>query len=77
MRTFMNFSRHVEFAEANCQTYSIDLLRSYLSICSEIDVVAKMLCERYHPSCHPALANRQSGPERFDPAQLAPPCRRI
>ena len=43
---FHEFSRHVEFAEANFQTYSIDLLRLYLSICSEIDVVAKMLCER-------------------------------
>ena len=43
---FHEFSRHVEFAEANFQTYSIDLLRLYLSICSAIDVVAKMLCER-------------------------------
>ena len=41
-----DFSRHVEFAEANFETYSIDLLRLYLSICSEVDVIAKLLCRR-------------------------------
>jgi len=40
------FSRRVEFAEANFSTYSIDLLRLYLSICSEIDVAGKLLCQR-------------------------------
>ena len=40
------FSRQVEFAEANFPTYSVYLSRLYLTICSEIDVVAKLLCER-------------------------------
>ena len=40
------FSRHVEFAEANFGTYSVDLLRLYLSICSEVDVIGKLLCQR-------------------------------
>jgi len=40
------FSRQVEFADANFSTYSVTLLRLYLFICSEIDVVAKLLCQR-------------------------------
>jgi hypothetical protein len=40
------FSRHVEFDPANFPTYSVTLLRLYLSICSEVDVVAKLLCQR-------------------------------
>jgi len=40
------FSRQVEFAKDNLATYSVTLLRLYLSICSEVDVVAKMLCQR-------------------------------
>jgi hypothetical protein len=40
------FSRQVEFAPANFPTYSVTLLRLYLSIGSEIDVVAKLLCQR-------------------------------
>jgi hypothetical protein len=40
------FSRQVEFADANFKTYSVALTRLYLSICSEIDVVAKLICQR-------------------------------
>jgi hypothetical protein len=41
------FSRHVEFVEKpNFATYSVTLVRLYLSICSEVDVVAKLLCQR-------------------------------
>jgi hypothetical protein len=40
------FSRQVEFAEANFATYSVILARLYLSVCSEVDVVAKLLCQR-------------------------------
>jgi hypothetical protein len=39
-----SFSRHVEFAEGNLATYGVTLLRLYLSIGSETDVVAKLLC---------------------------------
>jgi hypothetical protein len=41
-----SFSRQVEFAQANFPTYSVTLLRLYLSICSEIDVIGKLLCQR-------------------------------
>jgi hypothetical protein len=44
------FSRQVEFAEANFPMYSVYLARLYLSICSEIDVVAKLLCQRIEPA---------------------------
>ncbi|MBD2146989.1 hypothetical protein [Sphaerospermopsis sp. FACHB-1194] len=37
------FSRYVEFSENNYNTYSIEFTRIYLSVCSEIDVVAKIL----------------------------------
>jgi hypothetical protein len=40
------FSRHVEFVDANFSTYSVTLVRLYLSICSEVDVIAKLLCQR-------------------------------
>src|SRR5271166_1062392 len=43
------FSRQVEFAEANFPTYSVFLAGLYVSICSEIDVVAKLLCKRIKP----------------------------
>jgi hypothetical protein len=39
-------SRYIEFTEANYRTYSVELLRLYLSICSEVDVIGKLLCTR-------------------------------
>jgi hypothetical protein len=48
-----SFSRRVEFAEANFPTYSVYLAGLYLSICSEIDVVAKLLCKRIKPDENP------------------------
>jgi hypothetical protein len=36
------FSREVEFSAANFSTYSVTLVRLYLSICSEVDVIAKL-----------------------------------
>jgi hypothetical protein len=44
-----SFSRYVDFSEANFPTYSVYLARLYVSICSEIDVVAKLLCKRIKP----------------------------
>ena len=38
-------SRYVEFTERNYSTYSIEMVRLYLSICSEVDVVLKDLCK--------------------------------
>jgi len=39
----IGLSRYIEFNIANYSTYSIELTRIYLSVCSEIDVVAKAL----------------------------------
>jgi len=48
-----SFSRKVEFAEGNFPTYSVYLAGLYVSICSEIDVVAKLLCQRIRPDSKP------------------------
>src|SRR6476659_8836515 len=40
------YSRYLEFHESNFSAFSINLARLYLSICSEVDVVAKLLCHR-------------------------------
>jgi hypothetical protein len=42
-------SRIIEFEQANFPTHSVYLARLYLSICSEIDVVAKLLCKWIGP----------------------------
>jgi hypothetical protein len=39
------YSRYLEFDEANFAAYSVNFARLYLSICSEIDVILKMLCK--------------------------------
>jgi hypothetical protein len=48
-----SLSRIIEFGEDNYKTHSVRLARLYLSICSEIDVVAKLLCARIAPSQRP------------------------
>jgi hypothetical protein len=40
------YSRYLEFHDKNFGAFSINLARLYLSICSEVDVMAKMICER-------------------------------
>jgi hypothetical protein len=45
--------RFVEFSEANFSTYSVELVRLYLSIGSEVDVVAKLLCGQIDSSKQP------------------------
>ena len=47
------FSRFVEFNEDNYKTYSVHLVRLYLAIGSEIDVVAKLLCRQIDPQKRP------------------------
>jgi hypothetical protein len=39
------YSRYIEFDARNFAAYSVNFARLYLSICSEIDVVLKMLCK--------------------------------
>lgn len=45
-----SLSRVIEFDTQNFSTFSVTLTRLYLSICSEINVVAKLLCARIAPS---------------------------
>ena len=46
-----DLSRYIEFNSNNYSTYSIELARIYLAVCSEIDVVAKLLSNSLgHPN---------------------------
>lgn len=42
-------SRYIEFTKENNKTYSIELVRLLLSAASEVDVVAKLLCNKVSP----------------------------
>lgn len=59
-----NTARFVEPAQANFKTYSIEYARLYLAIGSEIDVVAKLLCEKIERTAklpeRPAIDNFRS-----------------
>ncbi|HLA29008.1 MAG TPA: hypothetical protein VJZ49_14065 [Syntrophales bacterium] len=41
----VGISRFIEFSEDNYKVYSIEFVKLFLSICSEVDVVAKLLCK--------------------------------
>ena len=45
-----SLSRIVEFSKDNFSTYSVHFARLYLSVCSEIDVVSKLLCAQIKSS---------------------------
>ncbi len=45
-----NVSRYIEFCEQNFDVYSIELARLLSAAASEVDVIAKLLCERFQPS---------------------------
>ena len=40
------YSRYLEFHQKNFSAFSINLARLYLAICSEVDVLARVICER-------------------------------
>ncbi len=44
-----NSSRYVEFCDANMGTYSIEFAHLLLASTSEVDVVAKLLCQKLAP----------------------------
>ena len=52
-----SLSRIIEFALENFSTFSVFLSRLHLSVCSEIDVVAKLLCTRIAPTKSPERIN--------------------
>ncbi len=41
----VKISRFIEISEDNYAVYSVELTKLFLSICSEVDVVAKLLCK--------------------------------
>lgn len=43
-------SRYVEFSTANCGVYSIELAHLLFAASSEVDVVAKLLCQSLDPT---------------------------
>lgn len=45
----IRLARWVEFAEANFQCYSIEIARLFMAACSEVDVVAKLVCNSISP----------------------------
>lgn len=45
-----NTGRYVEIAQNNFRTYSIEFARILLSASSEVDVVAKLVCQRIDPN---------------------------
>lgn len=46
---FLSTLKYVEFEKANYKTYSLEFLKMYLSVCSEIDVVGKCLASSVNP----------------------------
>src|SRR5688500_7110661 len=49
-RDLENISRYIEFANANLETYSVELTHLLLSASSEVDVVMKQLCSLLDPT---------------------------
>jgi hypothetical protein len=45
-------SRYIEFSEANLGCYSLELTRILMMASSEVDVIAKQLCEGIEPGCN-------------------------
>ena len=48
----LSLSRIIDFSKENFKTHSVHLTRMYLSICSEIDVVSKLLCSKIDLKSH-------------------------
>ncbi len=45
-KELINLSRYIQIDEKNYDTYSLELLKLYLSVSSEVDVVARLLCKK-------------------------------
>lgn len=52
-KDFIETLNYVEFAEDNFSTYSIEFERLLLAICSEVDVLCKLLCKEITPMKSP------------------------
>ncbi len=47
---FIETKRYVEFSTDNQKTYSVEYLKLYQAVCSEIDVVGKEIAQRVNPN---------------------------
>lgn len=52
-RQMLATERYIEFSELNFSTFSVELLKLYQAVCSEIDVVGKMLAKEVNPGFNP------------------------
>lgn len=50
---FLSVRRYVDFQEGNFKTYSIEFLKLYQAICSEIDVIGKAMAVECNPRFKP------------------------
>lgn len=50
-------ARYVELTQANFETHSIEIMRILFGACSEIDVVAKLLCKKIESSSRASKIN--------------------
>lgn len=55
---FKKISRYIEFTDDNLNTYSIELTKIFLSVCSEIDVLLKDICYELNNSSKPSNINQ-------------------
>lgn len=46
----VQLARFVELDQSNYNTHSIEIVRIYLAGCSEVDVIAKLLCNTVYPA---------------------------
>ena len=53
-------SRYIEFSQSNFRTYSIELAHLLFAASSEVDVIAKSLCELLNPSANRRNINEYS-----------------
>lgn len=54
---FLNTLNYVDFSYDNFSTYSIEYEKQLLSICSEVDVLCKLLCQKIDPNKSPTRIN--------------------
>lgn len=65
-----DISKFIEIHSDNFNTYSIQLARIYLSACSEVDVIAKLLCEALHPGQLKKIRGKRPFPNMTDYRQV-------
>ena len=56
-RDMESASRYIEFCESNFSVFSIELAHLLFAAASEVDVVAKLLCEQITPAISPGNIN--------------------